>query len=315
MQQPVAHRSQPVSHSKLLRAALVAAGLLQLAPTVGCSVYQHYRRTMLQEPSEYSWRNDRHRSLKVYRQWADQAWASASGSCPQDGMVDDYALGFRDGFVDYVYAGGEGVPPPVPPRKFWNVAWRTPEGDAAARQWFSGYRHGAQVARDGGYRDGGIVPSSYRSGGDESWIAAGPEPRPELGPAENMGEASEMLPAPRSLATGRAAERATPRETDAPAGDKVSPEPTLPEPAAPAFDDEAAPLESEPESATEPDAATELEFQEAFPPVEAEPAVVEPDAVEPAAEPTTTNASATSARERFRRAAVARRLTAPSAAQ
>jgi hypothetical protein len=313
MPQPADHRSQPASHSQLLRGALVAACLLQLVPTVGCSVFQQSRRTMLQEPSEYSWRNDRHRSLKVYRQWADQAWANASGSCPQDGMVDDYALGFRDGFVDFVYAGGEGEPPPVPPRKFWNVAWRTPEGDAAARQWFSGYRHGAQVARDGGYREGGIVPSSYRSG-DESWIAAGPEPRPTLAPAENMGEASEMLPEPR----GRAAERSAPLDAEAPADEEASLEPPLPEPPAPAVDEdaaleyEAAPLQAEPESAAEPD------FQEAFPPVEEEPAAVEPDAVEPDADEadarraTTTN---TSARERFRRAAVARRLTAPSNAQ
>lgn len=314
MQQPAEQRSQQARRGQWLRGAMIAVGLLQLAPTVGCSVYQQYRRTMLLEPSEYSWRNDRHRSLKVYRQWADQAWAEAGGASPQDGMVDDYALGFRDGFVDYVYAGGEGEPPPIPPRKFWNVAWRTPEGDVGARQWFSGYRHGAQVARNGGYRDGGIIPSSYRSGGDDSWIAVGPEPRPTPEPAENMGEPSEMLPEPTSR---RAADRAAPRNPGGSANKKAplapSPEPSLPEPTSPehstpALDEDLNPLESAP-------AAAEPAFDEAFPPVEEEPAAVE-SSVEPAAHfdaaPPTTN---TSARERFRRAAVARRLTAPSNAK
>lgn len=308
MQQPAEHRPQPARPSNLLRVALVAVGLLQLAPTIGCSVYQQYRRTMLLEPSEYSWRNDRHRSLKVYRQWADQAWAEAGGASPQDGMVDDYALGFRDGFVDYVYAGGEGEPPPVPPRKFWNVAWRTPEGDDAARQWFSGYRHGAQVARNGGYRDGGIVPSSYRSGGDESWITAGAEPRPTLEPAENMGEPSEMLPEPtrRRAAERPAARKAAPTANEMATPEPPSPETTLPKPPTPALEEDSMPLEPAPHH----------QFDEAFPPVEEERAAAQ-SGVEPAsvhvdsAVPTTS----VSARERFRRAAVARRVTSPSNAQ
>ena len=164
--------------SALLAAALGIAG--------GCSVCQHARRTLIQEPSEYSSKWDRSRSLKVYRQWADQAWIAESGACPEVGSVDDYAMGFRDGFVDYVYAGGDGEPPPVPPRKFWNIAWRNPQGDAASQQWFAGYRHGAHTAREGGYRNGGIVKSSYRRGGSAAPWAESAEPA--------IAPPNEMLP-------------------------------------------------------------------------------------------------------------------------
>jgi hypothetical protein len=156
-----------------------------IAAQSGCTVYQSARRTLIQEPSEFSWRVDRGRSLKVYRQWADDAWAAERGACPDVAEVDDYALGFRDGFVDFVYAGGPGEPPPVPPRKFWNVGWRTPAGASAAQQWFAGYRHGSQVARDEGYRMGGVVNSAYAGTMPPAWSesASHAEPLPEAVPA------------------------------------------------------------------------------------------------------------------------------------
>ena len=104
--------------------------------------------------------DDRDHSVEVYRSWADQAWgeqlATDSGQCVQGA----YAAGFKDGFVDYVYGGGSGEPPPVPPRPFWNVDLRNPNGHTEATDWFAGYRHGAQVAREEGYRKRALIPSS-----------------------------------------------------------------------------------------------------------------------------------------------------------
>lgn len=114
-----------------------------------------------------------------------------NGGCPEGPGAEEYALGFRDGFVDYVYAGGAGQPPPVPPRKFWNVAWRTPAGAAGAEQWFAGYRHGAQSARNGGYRENGVVHSSYL-GSDSPWV----EGEPTSASPEDVGAPTELLPAP-----------------------------------------------------------------------------------------------------------------------
>jgi hypothetical protein len=190
---PIARHADLPAHAARRRLALGLALTCCLASQVGCSVWQQARRTLIHEPLEFSWKYDRGRGLKAYRQWADEAWAIERGACPEVAGDDDYALGFRDGFVDYVYAGGDGQPPPVPPRKFWNVAWRNPPGNAAAAQWFAGYQHGADVAREGGYRENGIVPSAYRWGGV---LAAGGG---ELQPAplgEDIGPPQEPLPEP-----------------------------------------------------------------------------------------------------------------------
>ncbi|HEY3391618.1 MAG TPA: hypothetical protein VGK58_02845 [Lacipirellulaceae bacterium] len=117
-------------------------------------------RTVWHEPAVYSWKHDRRRSVEAYRQWADVALAEEAGRCPDLFGEPDYVMGFRDGFVDFVYLGGTGEPPPVPPRQFWNVMLRSPEGKVRASLWFDGYRHGAAVARDGGYRELGRVHSS-----------------------------------------------------------------------------------------------------------------------------------------------------------
>jgi hypothetical protein len=158
----------------------------------GCVVYQHARRTLIHEPTEFSWKLDRNRSLKTYRQWADEAWASETGSRPE--AEDEFALGFRDGFVDYVWAGGDGEPPPIPPRRFWNLAWRSPPGQSAAQDWFAGYRHGADVAREGGFRNRGVVLSSYRWGGLGPAGFAGTEL--PFAPGEELSDPLEPLPTP-----------------------------------------------------------------------------------------------------------------------
>jgi len=103
---------------------------------------------------------DRKRSIETYRWWADRAWREQCSSDPEGCESRAYVAGFKEGFVDYVYGGGSGEPPPVPPRPFWNVEERNPRGHSAATDWFAGYRHGAQVAREEGYRKRALVPSS-----------------------------------------------------------------------------------------------------------------------------------------------------------
>jgi hypothetical protein len=115
---------------------------------------------MKYEPEAFSWKHDRQRSTEVYEQWAERVWGEESANCPEMASERDYYLGFRDGFVDYVWAGGNGEPPPVPPRHLWNVMRRSPDGKRRADLWFDGYRHGARVARIGGYREMGTIRTS-----------------------------------------------------------------------------------------------------------------------------------------------------------
>ena len=126
----------------------------------GCTVCENAMRTMKHEPAAFSWKHDRPRSTEVYEQWAERVWGEESSNCPELAAERDYYLGFRDGFVDYIWAGGNGEPPPVPPRYLWNVMLRSPEGKQRADLWFDGYRHGSRAARFGGYREMGTVRTS-----------------------------------------------------------------------------------------------------------------------------------------------------------
>ena len=84
--------------------------------------------------------------------WAEQAWKNVLRACPQVCYSDDYAVGFRDGFSEYLYRGGNGEPPPLPPKHYRSVAYQTPAGYKAIEDWFAGYRHGTTAAREGGFR-------------------------------------------------------------------------------------------------------------------------------------------------------------------
>lgn len=130
--------------------------LASLSSTGCCRVLGLAYRTTRGEPSIYCDNCDQRRSLALYSTWADEAWMQEAGACG-GGASPDYAAGFHDGFVDYVYGGGSGEPPPVPPRRYWNAGLRLPEGKARAGDWFAGFRHGARVARDNGYREMGTV--------------------------------------------------------------------------------------------------------------------------------------------------------------
>jgi hypothetical protein len=120
--------------------------------------------------------------------------------CPELLGSPDYALGFRDGFVDYVYAGGNGEPPPVPPRQYWNVMLRSPEGKQLADAWFAGYRHGAQIARDGGYRDLGTIRTSLVSvdAPYEQSLDAPTPADPHVDSMDGYGSQPELLPEPQA---------------------------------------------------------------------------------------------------------------------
>lgn len=176
-----------------------AIGILCLPCIVfsGCStICELARRTTIIEPSIFYWKDDKRRSLSVYSSWADAAWAEEMPSCPEAGGRPDYGLGFRDGFVDYVYAGGTGEPPPVPPRYLWNVENRSPEGRQRSEDWFAGYRHGARVARNGGYRSLATLQAGFDADyydethhGGNNWQYGGM-------PAQDEWPATETLPAP-----------------------------------------------------------------------------------------------------------------------
>ena len=72
----------------------------------------------------------------------------------------DYQLGFIDGFVDFLEAGGTGNPSPLPPRRYWKAKYQNPVGYQCTQDWFLGFQHGARAAQSSNYRLFVTVPLS-----------------------------------------------------------------------------------------------------------------------------------------------------------
>jgi hypothetical protein len=132
---------------------LAAALVFGCLGSTGCSVWSYAWLVNVSERKLFCEEEDDAISMATYRSWADEAWAETGACCPEDCLSLDYSWGFREGFAEFVYAGGDGEPPAMPPRIYWQADMRSREGAAAVASWFEGYRHGARVAKEGGYRD------------------------------------------------------------------------------------------------------------------------------------------------------------------
>src|SRR5262249_47332458 len=116
--------------------ALTLLGWCVLCP--GCALVEDGCRNVcvaLSTPIEL------HRENARNRQWAEATWQQvyASGPWPR---TEDYACGFKDGYAEYLFRGGDGEPPLVAPLRYRSVRYQTPAGYQAAEEWFAGYRHG-----------------------------------------------------------------------------------------------------------------------------------------------------------------------------
>jgi hypothetical protein len=105
-----------------------------------------------------------HREMKRNREWAEAAWQGVGCKNASGKRNDDYACGFKDGYAEYLFRGGDGEPPLVAPLKYRHIRYQTPEGYQAIEDWFAGYRHGAATARDSGARHWITGPSALEAG-------------------------------------------------------------------------------------------------------------------------------------------------------
>jgi len=169
----------------------------------GCAICHDMKRRLFWEPQEFSWPDDRTLSLKIYRGQAEEIWAQIRQSDPDLRCAQNFEAGFKDGFVDYVFAGGSGDPPPVPPRRYWNVDFRTPGGHAVANQWTEGYRLGVRTARERGFRDQAVLQATFRYGLTPATAMPPylgmPEAEMPALPMETLGPPPEILPMPEAI--------------------------------------------------------------------------------------------------------------------
>jgi hypothetical protein len=161
-------------------------------------------RTVVLEPAEYARRLadcvDRYRNQEL----AEAFWADFQAAAPGMTYSDDFALGFKEGFAVFLFEGGTGNPPPVPPRYYWRTEYQSVEGHQAIEDWFAGYRRGAGSARLSGYRRLVTVPPSTsllraRTPADlparAADVPSGPGPG-ESAPGEVLPEPGRVPPEP-----------------------------------------------------------------------------------------------------------------------
>lgn len=131
--------------------------LIGLLVSTGChsachKLYQNVRRTVHDEPKCFDYCD----SLDWYEKLACRYWHKNFRSSEH---TDDFRDGFVIGFSDYVYRGGNGDPPAVPPRRYWCPDTGT-RRHQAAEEWFEGFRLGASTAIETGLRERVVVPVS-----------------------------------------------------------------------------------------------------------------------------------------------------------
>lgn len=135
LQEPRSTRS-----SRLLRLAWMLTICVTLVGASGCTALQGVRDVVqyndMCDDFVIGWRN---------YVWANQAWHSVKPTYAGQPYVKDFGEGFRAGYCE-VAAGGNGCPPPLPPRKYWSWKYQSPEGQAKVAAWFAGYPHGAATA-------------------------------------------------------------------------------------------------------------------------------------------------------------------------
>lgn len=200
-----------------------------LSASTGCTVCQDVYRNVCLEPGLFNWKTDWQRSRELYLSWARQAWYDVgvtSAACTST----TYEWGFREGFADFVFAGGTGEPPAMPPREFWNAGWRA-DGAVAADEWFAGYRHGASVAREGGFRERAVVRSAVAT--DLALTGIGYVDELELGDQPFINDAGNYP-------------LATPELVEVPPGEPIEAMPQLTDPNAADLDADSLPAEIPP---------------------------------------------------------------------
>jgi hypothetical protein len=99
------------------------------------------------------------------RRMARAAYVTSPGACNGMPHSVDYAQGFEAGYYD-VASGGDGCPPPLPPKKYWRATYNSPVGQEHVKAWFQGFRDGAAAAKADGVASYGTiyVSDEHRNG-------------------------------------------------------------------------------------------------------------------------------------------------------
>lgn len=90
---------------------------------------------------------------------AREAWKTVRAEYPRRCFTAEFRDGFLDGYTDHLDRGGDGTPPAAPPLRYTRHArYFTPEGHVLLKDYFLGFKYGADVAAATGQRQFLTVP-------------------------------------------------------------------------------------------------------------------------------------------------------------
>ena len=163
---------------------------------------------------------------------AREAWVAVRSEFPRKLFTPEFRDGFIEGYTDYLDRGGDAQPPVVPPIRYTqNKKYFTPEGHLLVRDYFLGFKYGADVAVATGQRQFLTVPVLVTDQGaaveSPPVVIPGPMTIPPLG-----GSDAPVKPLPPPRPTTRLhAPRKVPAEPTVPVleeGSKFGSPPPLP---------------------------------------------------------------------------------------
>ena len=158
-----------------LRGGILA--LLLVISIAGCHVYNQEYRTLLNETSKFSSRLDHKKTLKSNQISARDAFIDIMAVSSRSTISIDFEDGFIEGYADYMTYGGDGLPPIIPNRKYWNSNYRNLYGNQAINDWQNGFSSGANAAKASSIREFQTIPLSYSEESafsNESYLIAEP---------------------------------------------------------------------------------------------------------------------------------------------
>ena len=207
-----------LKHWRTAHVILCAPLLSAIVCLTGCGltrethrVVELARRTTITEPRFFDYVHNDKLAQREARLRAEQAWAEVAPSVPD--VSPDYENGFTEGFADYLYRGGEGEPPLIPPRGYWNLRFLNQFGKRSTNDWYAGFRHGAQTCKASGLRDMWTVPTSLLLG--EDFLSAEQSLMPDM-----SFDGSQVLPtSPASTAKPLKSQTEDPVEPENSSGD------------------------------------------------------------------------------------------------
>jgi hypothetical protein len=126
-----------------------------LAPLTGCTTLKISGHNLVHEPVQYE---DDQKIRRRLRCDAEKLWDDIARENPDRTFSREFHHGFVDGYVDYLDSGGAPIPPLVPPVRYRRSKYLCPEGHALVRDYFAGFKYGAEVGCASGQRQYLTVP-------------------------------------------------------------------------------------------------------------------------------------------------------------